>query len=89
MEELYKSNEMNQRYFWYIANKNKVKKKSVHPLKVDKSTLTDVNEIRVAWKQYFETLYTPSYPEDDESVKFISHVKDMVKLYETLNNEGK
>ena len=54
------NNEIDQAYFWKLVNKRKRQQNSVHPLKLkDGSVLTDPNEIRNAWKCYFEDLFTP------------------------------
>ena len=88
MKEIVKSQEIDQRHFWYIVNKNKRKSNSVHPIKTScNKTLIDPDEIREEWKQYFQVLYTPK----DESCydkEFKNHVKTSLEemFKESQNN---
>ena len=88
MADLKTSKDINQQYFWHLVNKSKGKNKSIHPIKVEKDkTLTDKNQIREAWRIYFEKLYTPAYPQDAR--KFVSFIKNKVREYEQNKTIGK
>ena len=76
MKEIVKSQEIDQRHFWYIVNKNKRKTNYVHPIKTAcKKTLIDPDEIREEWKQYFQLLYTPRDNSCNDNY-FKDHVKN-------------
>ena len=78
MEELNKSNEMDIDYFWRLVNKHKNRSRIVHPLKMkDGSILTNTDDIREAWRKYFQELYTPSDDNyDSEFYKYIENELD-------------
>ena len=58
MELLSKTEEIDQKYFWYMINKQKKRKQTVNPILDDSGELlTDVNDIRNEWNAYYEKLY--------------------------------
>lgn len=58
MEELSTAQDMDQRFFWYLVNKNK-KNKSAGPIFDEKrELLTDPNRIREEWNKYYQDLYS-------------------------------
>lgn len=57
MEDITKSQEIDQAYFWHLVNKNRksCNSNNVHPIKAnDKTVLTNPDEIRKEWKEYFK-----------------------------------
>ena len=65
MKELSETQELDQRYFWYCVNKNKRQTKSIHPILGENGKiLTDADEIRREWNDYYSELY--SYRENSD-----------------------
>jgi hypothetical protein len=81
MQDINNSQEVNQTYFWYLVNKRKKRGQSTHPIKLENGmVLTDQDDIRNAWKLYFQKLYTPSKnPEYNEQFRqqIVQEVKQM------------
>ena len=60
MQEICKSQETDERYFWYLVNTGKNQRDTVHQIKlVNGEIVSDPERIRDQWKSYFEELYTP------------------------------
>ena len=60
MHEIVASSELDSNFFWYLVNKSrKGQTQRVTPLKIGNDIITDPDEVRKAWKTYFEMLYTP------------------------------
>ena len=59
MEELTKSNEIDQNLFWSLVNRKKKQRKYVHPIRIsEQETLTNPKDILNSWKEYYQALYT-------------------------------
>ena len=75
MEDINTSNEIDLIYFWKLVNRQKKRTTLVHPIKLDDdTTLTDPNEIREAWREYFQKLFMP-----DKNSKFDDEFKHLVE----------
>ena len=73
LEELSATQEVDQKYFWFLVNKTRKKQQRVRPIQSDKGKiLTDVNEIREDWNEYYKRLLNEYDGEID--VKFNDHV---------------
>ena len=91
MKELTKCQDIDQRYFWQLVNRHKKSKGVLTPLKLPNGkVITDANDIRNAWKDYFNRLYTPTEdPSYDSDFKL--YVEDCLKVMEkesVLSNEN-
>ena len=61
MEDIVKSHEVDQTYFWRLVNRRNKTSTGPHPLKLKNGvTISKPEDIRKAWKEYFSNLYTPS-----------------------------
>ena len=59
IKKLNESNEVDQKYFWYMINKRKRGVNKVQPIQNDAGLLiTDVDELRNEWNAYYNRLYT-------------------------------
>ena len=78
MEELARSQELDQKYFWYLISKNKGKKKGTSPIHNDMGELlTNGDEIREEWSNYFENLYKDNRTNEDTA--FQKSIDETVK----------
>ena len=82
MEELTSSQDIDIHYFWHLVNKHKRSTGALCPLKLPNGdVITDANDIRNAWKEYFHKLYIPvnnvNYDND-----FKHHVEDRLQSME-------
>ena len=85
MEELSKSQEIDQRFFWYLINKSKGKTRVTMPIHDDSGELlTNVNDIRENWTDYFEKLYQFEN-EKVSNIEFKLHVDNTIKELNNLN----
>ena len=61
MDEINKSNELDQKFFWYTVNKKRKKTRKINPIKNDHGVLlTNVEDIRNEWQNYYQKLYSKS-----------------------------
>ena len=79
MEQLAASCTLDQRYFWYTMNKNKLS--GVSPIRDDKGVmLTDPDQVRNEWTAYYRELYkesaNPAY--DNEFKKYVDTVMERI-----------
>ena len=75
MQNLSKSDDVDQKYFWYLVKKGKGRLKRLQPVQTDNGTLlTEVNEIRKEWNYYYRGLYA-----DDTSQKWDSEFKNKIQ----------
>ena len=75
MQNVAKSDDVDQKYFWYLVNKGKGRLKRLPPVRTDNGTLlTDVNEIRKEWNDYYRGLYA-----DDTSQNWDSEFKNKIQ----------
>ena len=79
MEELQMSNDIDVAFFWKLVNKGKTQPKTVHPLKVGGRVITDEEEIRIAWHEYFNKLYSPG--DDRYDAEFTRHIEEEIEKY--------
>ena len=81
MEELSNTQQMDQRYFWYLINKSRKSYNRITPIKNDDGViLTDVNEIREDWNNYYKNLFTDDHKGGDSEFK--RHVKQTLNQLE-------
>ena len=87
VKEIANNQEIDQRFFWYLVNKNKRKPNHVSPIRNDSGEmLTEVDSIRLEWNEYYKRLYSaPSYF-DAEYNEFIAHVDSTVTNASTSYN---
>jgi hypothetical protein len=71
MEQLVHASSVDQKFFWHLIGKHRKKQhKACHPIKQGDVTLTDPDEIRNQWKEYYKKLYTPmNLPQYDDNFK--------------------
>ena len=75
MDEINKYNEIDQVFFWKLINKHKRKKNTIHPIKLqDNTILTDPDDIRAAWREYFQKLYG-----DSDNEKYDGRFRQMIE----------
>ena len=82
MVEFSESHDLDSKYFWYIVNKQK-RFRSCTPIKSNNGDmLSDVNDIRNEWTNYYKDLYSESENEkyDDE---FKSKIENEVKQFDS------
>jgi hypothetical protein len=62
IQKLCDAQDMDQSYFWFLVNRHKPRtSRASHPLKLGPTeTITDPNQIRQAWANHFQKLYTAS-----------------------------
>ena len=62
MKEFVESQELDNKYFWYLVNTSrKVKSRFVMPVQNDSGEIvTDKNEVKEVWKTYFENMFNPA-----------------------------
>ena len=59
LEELSKTQELDQKFFWYTVNKNKKKSSNISPIHDETGQiLTNAEDIRKEWTRYYKTLYS-------------------------------
>ena len=92
MQNLAESDDVDQKYFWYLVNKGKGRLKRLQPVQTDNGTLlTDVTEIRKEWNDYYRGLYADDASQNWDSEfknKIQSEIDDICKLIpkdETMN----
>ena len=73
MKHMYESQEMDQKFFWYMVNKNKKHGQKVYPLKIDNEVITDPDKLRDIWSAYFKALYSEKTDENFNQM-FKEHV---------------
>ena len=57
MDEINKSSELDQKFFWYTVNKKRKKTRKINPIKNDHGVLlTNVEDIRGEWQNYYQKL---------------------------------
>ncbi len=84
MQDICEKGDIDQRYFWHLVNKSRHHKEhSTHPIKTsEKQILSDPKEICKAWKNYFQSLYTPNST-DKYDQAFTDHVeRSLNKMWE-------
>ena len=87
MKELTESQEVNQRYFWYIVNKKRNRSRTTSPIINDQGQMiTDVAEIRKEWNNYYQNLYTAT--NNVERDGFHCHVMKQLEHVDKLPNAG-
>ncbi len=60
IQELCNSQDMDQGFFWHIVNKGRKQHGSrVHPLKINNKVVSNPDNIRDLWREYYKDLYTP------------------------------
>ena len=62
MNELAEKQDFDQKYFWYVVNRNKPVRSGAGPIKNDKGTLlTNIDIIREEWTKYYTELFSDNY----------------------------
>ena len=84
VKEIEENNELDQRAFWFLVNKSRGQKKSgVCPIKNDDGILlTNEDDIREEWRQYFESLFTPKLTAKYDNT-FEEHVHNRLTEFNT------
>ena len=79
MREFLESNDVDVKYYWHLVNQSrKVRVKNVTPVKLENGKIiTDVNNIKQAWKEYFEQMYTKQDCETFDNVWY-KHVTQSI-----------
>ena len=86
MKQFSMSQDIDQRYFWYVVNKHR-KKNIVSPIRTDDGVvLTEPGSIRNEWTQYYSDLYTESGNEDYDDAFKNEVERDIITLEEMMEN---
>jgi hypothetical protein len=91
MQEICKTQQIDQKYFWYLVNRYKRKGNTTHPIKLENGNIiSDSDDIRDQWKVYLEKLYTPQSREEyDEEFKVHVEHSLLDMACESYNNDDK
>ena len=83
IKDINESQDIDHVYFWKLVSRNKkCQNSSVHPLRLKNGTLvTDPDDIRQAWKVYFEELFTPVHNDKFDN-DFKEYVESQIKMYQ-------
>ena len=88
MKELNDSQEIDQRYFWFLVNKTRKRTNVIRPVRNDSGVLvTDVDCIREEWNNYYKTLYTENDNMNNDS-EFKDHVETVVNSISSESEPG-
>ena len=81
MQQLGLTEEIDQKYFWYMIKKKKKKPNNVHPI-IDENgeLLTNIDQIRDEWNGYYKELYTLDN-DNMHDVEFDGMVNDVITDY--------
>ena len=70
LKQLNETQELDNKYFWYLVNKKRKCYKETKSIQNNEGTLlTDVNDIRNDWNQYYKELYSNDYSDYDQTFR--------------------
>ena len=95
MNEFLRFQEIDEKYFWFLVNRNKLVKIASPVVSNDGNILTDPDDIREDWTAYYEKLYKEGHDEnynDDFKVfveQELKRMREIVHSHENLLTGGK
>ena len=90
MRDITINQNIDQKYFWFLVNRNRKKSNAVSPIRDDNGEiLTDIDYIRSEWNSYYRQLYTAPTNVDTAYKEFVEEVNDRVaRETEMVNGKG-
>ena len=85
LQDLSDTETIDQRYFWYLVNRNKRRLNIIQPIHNDSMELiTDANGIRTEWNGYFKKLYQSEISEKYDNEFRIMIEKEMEHIHRNI-----
>ena len=89
MEELAKTQEVDQKFFWYMIRKNKCRLNTVTPICNDNGEmLTTADDIRNEWNSYYQSLLCDNQSDDYDN-KFMETILNRTPNVSNVNTFGR